>query len=909
MNLKSFFKAIFQLKLCLFYSKIYLLGLLFSSLTTHGQKVEIDSNFGEQNISAEASVYEDISGKKEIEGIVNQVFVKSKRDSYLLPFTNATHWLKFTLKNTSNKPKDLVVYWDNALVEEVSLYIPSEQKYTKLTDIPYANKSDVFTMGYEPHFDVVQQAGEEITYFLKVKGRRGHYSKLMIYSKFYFQKFYNIDSAQRSLISGLLIFRLLLVVILGFFVVRDRGLFVYSFVVIAKTLGFWGIQNVLGPMFSRDPNLVMKIDYASYTFLPIFYIIFAWVVLPLKSLPKYFKWLLAVGMVSSVVAQVGAFVWVSPTWLKFGIQNILFTYTMVYAMFFVAICKRLPYNKFYSLPFIFGTTGYFFMNARLLGYIEAPAIFQISELLYLVEIFLFIFYLGRIFHLKELKEQKAIQDLTFSEEQTKKLLELDSLKNDFFTNISHELRTPLTLIAGPVIEMEKQYPSDGMFSILKNNVQKLQRLVDQILDVQKLDAQKMELENTTFDLVSFLRMQVSSYASVSASSDISLHMDVTEDEILVKADKDKLEIIINNLLSNALKYTPKGGAVHVHIDRNDSNLVLTVKDTGSGISEEILPHIFDRYFHKKGLANSKGTGIGLSLVKDLIELHSGTIRAYSDHGAVFVVEMPILATEQIREAVNEVSDTEDKPLLLIVDDNTDMRSYLKMLLDTEYQIIEAENGKEGLELARAHVPDIVITDLMMPVMDGLAFAREIRKDALCNHIPLMMLTASGSLAQKLEGYQSGVDYYLTKPFDKNELVSIINVIFENRKRLQEALEKKLSENSKAATDTEAEENPFLVSIKEYLASNFQNSGIGVNDIATGLSISETQLRRKLKGLSGLSPNEFLRKYRLHKAAEFLRGGALSVSEVAFATGYENLSYFTKIFQQAYGVLPSEFADK
>ena len=885
----------------------FLLAVCCASV--NGQSLAIDSSFTFKNISLNTYVFVDTTGVSELSDIQSATFNKHTKKNFLLPFSEDVYWIRFTIENKSQKAENLVVYWDNALVEEVSLYVPDGLDYTQMSEKPYAHKNKVFTMGYEPTFEINQASNVTNTYFLKVRGKRGHFSKLYVYNKNAYDDFYTADSASRGLVSGLLIFRLLLVIILGFFVVRDRGLTLYSLVVLAKTLGFWGIQNVLGPLFSRNPDTVMKINFASYTIMPIFYIVFAWAVLPLKKMPVYFKWLLMLGLFTSVVTQVGAFTYASPQWLKLGIQNILFTYLIVYAMFFTAIFKKLPYDKFYSLPFIIGTSGYFFMNARLLGYIEMPSIFKVTELLYVAEIFLFIFYLGRIFRLKEEQGQKALQELSFSEEQTKKLRELDALKNTFFTNISHELRTPLTLIAGPITEMAKGYQSDNMLNILQNNVKKLQHLVDQILDVQKLEANKMELQCTNFDFVAFVKMQMGSFDSISFTRHIDLTTSFSDDEIYVNADMDKLSIVISNLLSNALKYAPEGGRITLEVFKRVENLELIVKDNGPGIAQEELPYIFDRFYHKKGNSNVKGTGIGLSLVKDLVALHHGKVEVSNADGAVFKLTLPIIAHNTLslksnRTPPSDSPQAESKPILLIVDDNADMRAYLSLLLEADYQILHAENGQVGLEIAKAQVPDIIITDLMMPVLDGISFVKEIRNEPLCNHIPIIMLTASNSLDKKLEGYDSGADYYLTKPFNKNEVISIISVVHSNREKLQKSFERRYKSDGAHDKDPRSE-NLFLRTLEDFLADNYQNSDLSVHQVAMSMGVSETQFRRKLKTNVGMSPNEYIRKYRLQKAYEMFQKQQSTVSEVAYSVGFENLSYFSKVFQEEYQILPSD----
>ncbi|SOE21055.1 Signal transduction histidine kinase [Spirosomataceae bacterium TFI 002] len=556
--------------------------------------------------------------------------------------------------------------------------------------------------------------------------------------------------------------------------------------------------------------------------------------------------------------------------------------------------------------------------------ISSPWYWNWMSILVYVLISAFLIYL---FLRGQRKQIRLEQEVIYNAKEKVRLTELDELKSNFFTNVSHELKTPLTLIEGPINELNKKYPDEGLFKLIKPNVKRLRQLMYQILDVQKLEAGKVNFNIEKSDLAKYFRLHIFSFESLASSYGIKIEFNQNFNEFHAFFDKDKFDKIIDNLISNAVKYNIKGGTVRIKViyKENPKRLTLSVSDTGHGISETDLPQIFDRFF-QVNQNNSEGTGVGLSLVKELVSALKGTIDVESveKEGTTFLISMPVdqeTWSEHIPEEVLEepaeanltIMETErevrneEKELLLLVEDNPDMQEYLKILFQDKYDIIQAFNGAEGIEKAKEEVPDLIVCDLMMPIMDGFEFSKRIRANAASSHVPIIMLTAKSSKESRLESLEIGIDLYMTKPFDTDELSSAIKSCIENRKALRGIFRGDvLSLENNDKVEVNKLEKEFIDKVRDFLESHHHDSTLNVQAISSSLEMSDTQLRRKLKSISSYSPNEYIRKFRLEKAAILLKESEKSVSEIAFDVGYESLSYFSKIFQQEYGCLPSEY---
>ena len=532
------------------------------------------------------------------------------------------------------------------------------------------------------------------------------------------------------------------------------------------------------------------------------------------------------------------------------------------------------------------------------------------------------------------------------------VLELTHSRLVFFTNISHELRTPLTLIADPVEMLLEDSGIKGksreLLKMVKRNAVALQQLVSSILDFRKIQNGKMELILYRFDLVKALKMWVGDFQLTAERKQIKLHLDIADSvgSQEVVADKEKIARVVFNLLSNALKYTPAGGDIFVSLKDEDGKFRLDVRDTGKGISQEETGKIFERFFQAKGAAS--GTGIGLALVKSFVELHHGEARVESElgKGSDFIVVIPreledkslvihadvdnvdnsvnsslsdgkALVNESDLQYIDDgerksgkvqqlLSDNTNKPTVLVIDDNNDIRQYEHTLLQDDYIVLEAADGKEGLDVAKKEVPDLVVCDVMMPVMDGLEFTQNLKTHTATSHIPVIMLTAKNLEEHRAEGYEHGADSYITKPFHSKVLLARIENLLKQRKLLKHLFQgSQEAEQEIADSHLEDRDKQFLKQLHAIILKNLSDSEFGVEDIGKQIGLSRVQLYRKVKAMTGSSVVDLLRKARLAKAKRLLESRSMSVSEVAYDVGFSAPSYFTKCFKDEYGMLPGD----
>ena len=510
--------------------------------------------------------------------------------------------------------------------------------------------------------------------------------------------------------------------------------------------------------------------------------------------------------------------------------------------------------------------------------------------------------------------------------------EANKAKLQFFTNISHELRTPLTLIADPVnyIIHDDNLNSQqrSMLQIVQRNVLVLTQLVNEILDFRKVQNGKMELRLSDFNLTENMKQWIKLFNTSAQKKHIAISMNAP-DAVILRADQDKIERICYNLLSNALKYTSEGGEITLTAKEENGRVMISVADNGCGISSDELPYIFDRFYQAKNAG--RGTGIGLAIVKAFTELHHGEVSATSieGKGSTFTIHIPVRQkgevtnqpTEKIEQLVEPSSAQEvpnqarhideliqpyqtDKPEVLIIDDNIDIRTYLRSVLSEKYNVSEAANGKAGLELARKIVPDIVLSDIMMPVMDGLAFCQQLKTDKAISHIPVILLTARSLDEQRAEGYEHGADAYLSKPFSLRLLLSRIDNLIESRKKLNQTWSKGVEDDEIGNISNEIDKS-FLKQLRKIIQENLANSDLSVEQIGDEIGLSRVQLYRKVKALTGYSPVEIVRKARLTRARHLLQTTERTVSEVAYAVGFSTPSYFSKCYKDEFGENPKK----
>lgn len=534
---------------------------------------------------------------------------------------------------------------------------------------------------------------------------------------------------------------------------------------------------------------------------------------------------------------------------------------------------------------------------------------------------------------KELSKQK--KQLEEQRDQliqlSRQLEEATHAKLVFFTNISHDFRTPLTLVADPVDSLlndstlsEEQLQ---LLRLVKRNADILLRLVNQILDFRKYENGKLELVPTRIDLLQRLQHWNDSFLSAARKKHIHFSFKSTPDtDFCFMIDVEKMERIYFNLMSNALKFTPENGRIGVslsstvHLD-GTPRVRLTVSNTGSLISPEHIRSIFDRFY--KIDMHHAGSGIGLALVKAFVELHGGTITVESDDkkGTVFIVDLPYTHTSVASEevpadiscatlpelSVEEISEEESydstKPTILVIDDSADIRLYIRGLLCEEYSVLEAANGMDGIRKAMKYVPDVIISDIMMPGMDGIACCRQLKSELQTCHIPVVLLTACSLDEQRIQGYDGGADSYISKPFNSQVLQSRIRNLIDSTRRIKQVVEESTMITRENVCDMD---KVFVEKFKSLIDTHMSNSGLNVEDLGKEMGLSRVQLYRKIKSLTNYAPNELLRITRLKKAASLLASTNLSIAEICYEVGFTSPSYFSKCYKEQYGESPSDF---
>ena len=537
------------------------------------------------------------------------------------------------------------------------------------------------------------------------------------------------------------------------------------------------------------------------------------------------------------------------------------------------------------------------------------------------------------------------------QQMTKHIEELTHTQLQFFTNISHELRTPLTLIAGPTEQLLEDKTVQGthrrMLQMVERNTKILIQLVSEILDFRKVQNNKAVLKLNRFNLGETLRLWADDFGAVTSRKGIKVQVDAPADaaQATIIADRDKLARVFFNLMSNAVKYTPKDGTITITLKHNEGEFFFTMNnDSVKTINKDDLPHIFERFYQSKGSIG--GTGIGLALVKANVDLHHGSISATStqEEGTTFSITLPdtqegydpdadndnnkdnstkaeqgyvddsyapanVEAAEKAERITNAEDFDADRPLVLIIDDNNGMRAYLRSILQDHYNVSEAVNGQQGLERARREVPKLVVCDVMMPVMDGLEFTRRLKADTATSHIPVILLTARSLSEQREEGYGTGADSYLTKPFTGSLLLARIDNLIHSRTLLRSLFSGNSKEEEKKEEMLGAQDQTFVTRLREVIRDNMGDSDFSVERIGEEIGLSRVQLYRKVKALTGQTPVELLRKARLERSRRLIEKTEKSVSEIAYEVGFTSPSYFNKCFKDEFGISPGAMREK
>jgi len=585
-----------------------------------------------------------------------------------------------------------------------------------------------------------------------------------------------------------------------------------------------------------------------------------------------------------------------------------------------------------------------------------------AYVIYSIAIILILYSILRFY----LKRQRLLHELALEQLEAGKLKEIDNLKTRFFTNISHELRTPLSLILGPlqqVLSGRKNLKDKQSLSIIYRNAIRLKELVDQLLSLSKFESGKMKMQAYETNLTAFIKSRVESFESLASQKKIKIDFSSDSESIMVWIDREKISQAIINLLSNAFKFTPGAGSIRVSVDQQNylyaiedednkaeekESVCITISDTGKGIASNNLPKIFDRFYQVDDSISKEqeGSGIGLAIVFEMIKLHKGKIEVESTEGigTTFQVFLPLgndhlkadeLYSKPGPEATdddfqnNHIKDERDlilidqnkstsisqsinskQPILLIIEDNPDMRLFIRGYFEDSYQIKEADNGQNGLNIASDIIPDIIISDVMMPVMDGYELCNCLKSDGRTCHIPVILLTARASKDSRLLGLETGADDFITKPFDGDELQIRVKNLVNQRSILRKYYQNEVDNiNIQTVNQTLTMDEQFIINARNIIEVNLSNPEYNVSDFAKDMAFSRVQLHRKLRALLDQSATEFIRTIRLNHAKSLLQKRTGTISEIAYDSGFNNPTYFTSSFKKKFGITPSEFLDK
>jgi signal transduction histidine kinase/DNA-binding response OmpR family regulator len=548
----------------------------------------------------------------------------------------------------------------------------------------------------------------------------------------------------------------------------------------------------------------------------------------------------------------------------------------------------------------------------------------------LIAIILFLLY-----HKQRQKSRK--NQILFEKEQ-----EVTLLKSQFFENVSHEFRTPLTLILGPM-QLLKSNIADAKMSrqlgIMERNAQRLLSLINKLLDFSKVESGEDTLEITNSDIVSVVKGVTMSFQSKAEEKQLELEVSSNLNEHNTYFDLEKIETILINLISNAFKFTPENGHVKVSLEIFEDNqqkehCKIIVTDTGQGIPDTDIKNIFNRFYQSTNPRDGKydGSGIGLALTQELVKLHKGSIEAVSkeDQGTSITVLFPIgkshfnekelanknstvlVENQPVYDPISEVKppivSNTNLPILLLVEDNADVMHYLKEILEDSYEILEASNGVMGIEMAIETIPDMIVSDVMMPKMNGYEVCETLKQDEKTSHIPIILLTAKASQEDKMQGLLTKADAYLTKPFAPKELLVRVQNLIESRKKLREKYKRELILKPSEVSVNSIDEN-FLLKVMKVVDENLDDESFNMDKLGQGVGMSRSQIHRKLQALTNQSATQFIRSYRLDRAMDLIKKNAGSVSEIAYSVGFSDPSYFSKSFQQQFNKTPTEAKDK
>ncbi|MEZ4960091.1 MAG: ATP-binding protein [Saprospiraceae bacterium] len=857
------------------------------------------------------------------------------------------YWWRLTLQNNLDQPiHDWVLHLGRSCFTEV--YVIGEDGSLLSTHyagwlVPSWEKDNAIGNRQEERISLSIPISSSVVLYGKVKVTNGKepYLWVRLAQKDFYENWHFIEKTRLDWAFIGFLFTFILINFLLYATTDDRAFLWHGLFQTFLFIYLLEFFNVLSELpWLRDHRIALQVViYSTLCLMDVAYIQFIRRYMRMKIIypfwDRYFSWfevvrvLFAVGIVSYYLATVNMKMSDNMTAIfmvgQYSLMAILLTWL------FVKKDKKSLFLIAGTAVFVVGVV----LNA--ISVMQGAGIqFSYTQFGVAGELILFTLGLGYRMKILQTEEQEALR-----------LKDLDDFKTRFYTNITHEFRTPLTVITG-ISEMGKlEIEKSGLktleprifqflisnFDITTRNANQLLRLINRLLDLSKVQSGKMALQKQRGDVAGFIRYVVESFQSYANTRDIQLRHLSELDHFDMDFDAEKLQDVLSNLLSNAFKFSLPGCKVLVITKAVPPNgtdgehLQIIVKDNGSGIPPEALPHIFDRYFTTKDTGNpAGGFGIGLALVKELVQLMGGriTVKSEPGHGAEFRVNLPVTreATPMEQAGMKDLSqkpkmeatlpsthivpvDGEEKPVCLVIDDNIDVVRYLQNLLEQEYQVMTAYNGKLGVEKAVDQLPDVIISDVMMPEMDGLELCDFLKNDERTSHIPIILLTAKTSVQDRLEGLRRGADAYLAKPFNQEELFICLKRSVELRNRLKDRFASLPTGAPVASEPDLAMEDAFLQKARNAVEEHLADDEFGIHQLCRMLTMSRAQLHRKLTALTDKSASHFIRSIRLQRAKELLATTDLTIAEIAYEVGFRDPNYFTRTFAEEFGVAPSE----
>jgi signal transduction histidine kinase/DNA-binding response OmpR family regulator len=880
-------------------------------------------------------------------------------DKHFEARSHQAYWGKIQLENRLPDAKEhheWVLNFSNTFTQ-ISLYkLGKNGTWTREDNgsfVPFDQKSFVPTRNGNL-FKVLLPPGEQVTLYFKGESERAvipptFHAYVQPIDVFY-DKY--VDAKHWSTLFTGFLLMMLCYNLLNYGFIRDRSYLYYTgyllMVLVYTAYSSDDLEDWLGDyIFAKQPAYFTLFKISLYLGL-ICYLAFIRSFLDLKHLlPKwdrYFHFLIWLSVPLMVLFVVLAFRYQfsyviddAPTLFYISLVS-LSTIFLVYPLFKTKDPKGIFITVgiiVISLGFLMTLYSRIYQTPFTVIYLKIGTLFEIL-----------IFSMGLAYRQRQQEKAKQQADFALKESQltqekrqveAQRLQDLNEFKNRFFTNITHEFRTPLTVILGMSEQLgksETDAPRQKNISLIKRSGENLLRLINQILDLAKLESNTLKIDYIQGDVLTYLKYITESLHSLANAQNVMLRVESDLPKIVMDYDSERLLQIVHNLLSNAIKFTPSGGRVVLRVGlihrQGLASLDLQVSDTGSGIPPEDIPNIFDRFFQANNLESAKagGSGIGLSLTAELVKAMGGEISVESTFGAgtTFLVKLPVTNRAAFAEKSSESADENwnathastaihspkgmpqndsSLPQILLIEDNPDVVEYLAACLQGKYQLDFAYNGEAGIEKALENVPDLIVSDVMMPIKDGFEVVETLKNDALTSHIPIVLLTAKVDVQSRMVGLSRGADAYLAKPFHQEELLITVENLLELRRKLQLKYQQFALNTTVTEVLLSADiEDSFLQKIREVIAANYPKEEFGLPQLCQKMGLSRSQLFRKMKALTDIAPSDLIRTHRLNEAKALLESGVVNVAEAAWQVGFKDSSYFSKLYQEEFGAAPS-----